>query len=379
MTVARRILFVLVALLAVAGGTVYACRDRLTAFMLTPALPFAPDTVPAAPDYSTTRAWLFLPDRPDAADQVPAGAEPGDLQATAKADAFYIHPTTYLRAGGWNADYDDTVARGIANSLTQATIFNGCCRIYAPAYRQAALAAVAGLTADDRASAHRAIDLAYGDIRQAFVHYLKTWNDGRPIVLVAHSQGSLLLQRLLAEFFPPGSALAQHLVVAYAAGFPLPLDLFGGALAGTRPCAGPGDTGCVIAWSTIARDGDPDFYLNRAEIWNGAGEFASVRGRPLLCVNPVSFAMDGQATPASANKGGSVYSVVSGQPEPLTHHLVAAQCIDGILRITEPAPFVFRAVLLPGRDYHAYDYALFYADIRADAIARVAAYGAARR
>lgn len=379
MSLARRILLVVLTLLIIAGAAVYACRDRLAVFMLTPSLAFDPADLPAAPNYGEARAWLFLPGRADAADQVPAGAVPGDAQDTAAADVFYIHPTTYLSGAGWNAPYDDPDARAIANSLTQATAFNGCCRIYAPEYRQAALAAVAGMVPEDRRSAHQAIDLAYGDIGRAFQYYLETWNGGRPIVLVAHSQGSLHLQRLLAEFFPPGSTLAKQLVVAYAAGFPLPLDLFDGPLAGLHPCAEPADTGCVVVWSTFGRDGDPDFYLNRAEIWNGTGALVAVRGRPLACVNPVSFRTDGVATPAEANRGGSVYSIVSRRPEPLTPRLVGAQCQDGILRISEPEPFVFRSLLFPGRDYHAYDYALFYADIRANAIARVQAFIASPR
>ena len=84
--------------------------------------------------------------------------------------------------------------------------------------------------------------------------------------------------------------------------------------------------------------------------------------------------MDEVLVPRQANRGGTVRSPTTGTLEALTPALVESQCRDGILRISEPEPFVFRAMLLPGRDYHIYDYALFWQDIRLDAVARVNAF-----
>merc|ERR1711924_377910 len=74
-------------------------------------------------------------------------------------------------------------------------------------------------------------DQAYGDARAAFQAYLRVWGGERPLILVGHSQGGVMVQRLLREFFQPASALRGRLVAAYTPGVtavpkycPIPLD-----------------------------------------------------------------------------------------------------------------------------------------------------------
>ncbi len=369
----RRFLLIALAVVVALGFAAYRYRFDLLAFMITPSAAFDSAKVPPAPDYADGATWLALPARTDAADEVPAHAVPGDNQGRAPADVFYIHPTTYVDAAGWNAPWGDPDAAKLAGQLTQVSAFNGCCRIYAPYYRQATLAT---FSADSGASGAKALTVAYGDVERAFRYYLAHWNQGRPFILAAHSQGALHLQRLLATVVAPDPSLRARLVAAYAVGYPLALELFNGPLKPLVPCREPGQTGCVLTWSSIARDGDPGFYRFRAPVWDARTEsgLAPIAGRPILCVDPVSFRMDQTLIPRQANRGGTVHSIVSGGPEPITPALVDSQCQDGILRISEPEPYVFRAILLPGRDFHIYDYALFWQDIRLDAIGRVNAF-----
>lgn len=368
-----RILLAVAAVVAILVYGAYHYRFALLSFMMTPSGAFDAAQVPPAPHYDDPEAWLALPDRKDSADLVPKGAVPGDNQDHAPVDAFYVHPTTYVDAAGWNAPWDDPDAAQLANELGQAAIFNGCCRVYAPHYRQATLAAFQD---EFRADGRKALTVAYADVLAAFRHYLAQWGGNRPFILVSHSQGTVHLQRLLAEVVAPDADLRRRLVAAYAVGYPLPLELFDGGLAPLQPCRAPGQTGCVLAWSSFARDGVPDFYRHRAEIWDpkSASGFSAVAGRPILCVNPVSFAMDDAEIPREASRGGTVRSMVTGELEPLSPALVDTRCHDGILRISEPEPYVFRSILLPGGDYHVYDYALFWQDVRLDAVARVNAY-----
>lgn len=53
-------------------------------------------------DYGSNDAWLARPGLESAADLVPAGSGYANLQASARADAFYLHPTT-----GMNDDIDN--------------------------------------------------------------------------------------------------------------------------------------------------------------------------------------------------------------------------------------------------------------------------------
>jgi hypothetical protein len=94
---------------------------------------------------------------------------------------------------------------------TQASSFNSMCRIYAPRYRQCTLAGCyyTSGSIDDRM---QAMELAYGDVKKAFEHFISQLCVGdRPFIVAAHSQGSRLVARLLAECVE-GTPLVERLV-----------------------------------------------------------------------------------------------------------------------------------------------------------------------
>ena len=112
-------------------------------WMVTPSGDFAEHEAPAAPDYRQDEWWAALPSRNDPADVSPRGMDL-DRQSEAKADVFYVHPTTFISADGWNQPKGHEAAETMLNEwvlTTQASAFNGCCRVYAPHYRQATIAA----------------------------------------------------------------------------------------------------------------------------------------------------------------------------------------------------------------------------------------------
>lgn len=127
---------------------------------------------PPPPDYANPAHWAALPDREDAADEVPLGADP-DAQASARVNAFFVHPTTYYRTRAWNQPLDDADVNRFTDEVVirgAASVFNACCRVYAPRYRQAALGALPLF--DDTRDGARAVELAYRDVEAAFDHSL---------------------------------------------------------------------------------------------------------------------------------------------------------------------------------------------------------------
>lgn len=200
------------------GGIILSGRALpLLLWSLGPEHDFDPARAVPAPDYSTDVAWAALPTRPDEADLTPGGVQ--DLQASAPADVFFIHPTGYTRGQGWNSAIDlesateENTRWMLAN---QASAFNGCCRVYAPRYREASLFAYFDA---EGANGSGALGLAYEDVRRAFDHYVNELNDGRPFILASHSQGSHHAQRLLAERIDQ-TPLYGRLVAAYVIGSP---------------------------------------------------------------------------------------------------------------------------------------------------------------
>jgi hypothetical protein len=78
--------------------------------------------------------------------------------------------------------------------------------------------------------------------------------------------------------------------------------------------------------------------------------------------------------PAAANFGSLVPNADFSGGD-LVAKGVGAQCRgDGILDIG-PTPSGFTAFVLPGNNYHVYDYPLFWANLRADVERRAGAFG----
>ncbi|MBS0388680.1 MAG: DUF3089 domain-containing protein [Proteobacteria bacterium] len=323
---------------------------------------------PAAPDYSQPRSWAAFPGRRSEADDLPQGVAPG---IDSGADVFFIHPTTYLTMAVGNAAFDaggETAARVDAAVLKfQASVFNGCCRIFAPRYRQASLRAITS----NNAAGYAAAELAYRDVERAFDAFLEA-SAGRPFILASHSQGSIHALRLLQQRII-GTPLQARLVAAYIVGTALPVQI---EQLGLPVCRTATATGCVITWNTVRSGHDDRRRKNDAVIW-WQGSYQPIGGRPLVCVNPLDWRLDGEAD-AAANLG-AVYSDGRGWPIPApVVGLTGARCEQGLLGVS--IPFGERRrfsdlLSLTGVD-HDFDYNYFYMNIRANALARVRAYRA---
>lgn len=355
----------IIGLAALAAGC---SEEAVQAALLKPARPFNAAIAPPAPDYASPDAWAALPERPDAADQTPQGVE--DRQAQARADVFFIHPTTYFKKDGWNAPYTEggegpmSVDGGVMRA--QASAFNGCCLVFAPRYRQATLWTFMDFTANSEA----ALDLAYKDIERSFDNFIATRNEGRPFIVASHSQGSYHAMRLLEERVI-GTPLAERLVAAYLIGGPVP-EAF--ARETLPACASPAQSGCLIGWNTVSEKAHPDPRRDRkAIIWLN-GRYQAIAGRKLLCVNPLDWSVDGTA-PASLNLGA-----LPGKqaPDALSAPLpgvAGAGCRAGYLIVDFPeGSDAFVSRLTKKGSYHVFDYNLFYMNIRANAEARVEAF-----
>jgi hypothetical protein len=328
---------------------------------------FDPAKSPPAPDYSQSASWAALPDKTDASDVAPAGATIAD-PASAPADVFFIHPTTYFSARHWNADVADAKTNADTDSGTiryQASVFNGCCAVYAPRYRQMTYGGFVEPSADSQA----AMALAYSDVKAAFEYYLAHYNHGRPFIIASHSQGSRHAKMLVQELID-GTPLMKQFVAAYIAGNWLDEDWFK-SLKDVKVCERADDTGCVLTWSTLGEDADAD--KQRLAFVASSGlppEFATHR---YVCTNPLTWTTAETLAPASENIGAWVYGL-GDAPRPPDPGLVSMRCDDGALFISKPDGFLYRAKVLPGSNYHDYDYQFAYMNIRENAGVRVSAF-----
>lgn len=301
----------------------------------------------AAPNYSDLKNWAAHPEKVDFSDSIPLNSGQKDEQATAEVDVFFVHPTTYTLSRGnnlWNADLDNQALNNKTDKgaiLFQASIFNGAGRIYAPRYRQAHYAVY---VSDDKESSKQALELAYADVKVAFAHYLKNWNNGRPIIIAAHSQGAQHAGRLLKDFFE-GTNLRNRLVVAYIVGMPIPKNF----CKDIKICDKPEETGCFCAWRTFKTGYEPLKFPT---------------GDNIAVVNPLSMTTEKGVVAAENHKGGVLIGFKKASEQTIN-----AEIHNGILWISKPK---FRgSVLYRTPNYHIGDFNLFYFNIREDAKRRV--------
>lgn len=365
---ARRFLWVVAIIVMIVIAAAFALRmfpSQLMRVAFVPGSSFEEDRRPPGPDYSRAHMWIARPDLPSS----PAAWTPPGIAPTAapRASVFFIHPTSFLDKSHWNAALDGKDTQDLARIFvqSQASAFNGIGAIWAPRYRQATVGAF--LTA--RPDADAALALAYGDVRAAFDRFLMEAPADRPIILAGHSQGSYHLSRLLTERIA-GTPLAQRIAAAYPIGWPLSVTIDVPRL-GLPPCRRSNDSNCLVSWISFAEPAEPGQMI---ALYNGSvGPDGERRdGTPILCVNPLT-GNAGDAAPAGTNSGSLVPNSNLTAAE-LRPGLVPARCDrQGLLLIGENPPEL-PPFVLPGNNFHVFDYALFWANLRADAERRLVAY-----
>ncbi|ALJ14411.1 DUF3089 domain-containing protein [Sphingopyxis macrogoltabida] len=294
--------------------------------------------------------------------------------AAPKGDAaiFFVHPTSYYSKSSWNAPLEDRDANYRTTLFMQgmASAFGDAGELWAPRYRQATLGA---FLAEDRVTAGKAIDAAYRDVEQAFDAFLAAQPKNRPIILAGHSQGALHIETLIKNRIA-GTPLAKRIVAAYVIGWPISVDTDIAAL-GLPACQTPEQKGCLISWASFAEPADP---IMVTDAYDGT---IGYDGRPragtrMLCTNPLTGIPDtaagpeaniGTLKPADGFKKGSL---VAGK--------IGAKCDDtrGLLMIgdAEVAKDYAPSYVLPGNNYHVFDITLFWANVRADVLRRLATF-----
>lgn len=363
---ARRFLiaiFVLTLLVVAGAFAMFQWGGQMLVKSATPKGHFEAKEAGAGTDYTLAASWIARPGlADDPSEWLPDGLE--SSKAAQPAAVFFVHPTTYLQRDRWNAplDHRESQDRAILFVRSQASAFNAVGDIWAPKYRQAAFGAFL-LKSED---ANQALDLAYGDVAKAFDAFLAAQPDGRPIILAAHSQGSLHLLRLLGD---RKAQLDGRLVAAYVAGWPVGVqsDL---PATGLPACARPDQAGCMLSWQSFAEPANPSLVTGS---WVGTLGLTGTKrtAEDMLCVDPVSGTLNGRSPPR--DNPGTLLPTADLASATLVRGRIGGRCDDGFLMIEGAIP-AMGPYVLPGNNYHVYDYALFWGAVRRDAERRLASW-----
>ena len=292
-----------------------------------------------ATDYSQDEHWLYLP------------------AVTAPVDVFYLYPTAWHSSDNDNPqicaiDEPSMLINAPLAFERQATAFETVGNIYAPYYRQDNNSPV------DRLNVIAGIPTM--DAEVAFDYYVEHFNQGRPIILVGHSQGATVLSNLLSGYMKAHPDVLSRMVAAYIMGYPI-TDSYLAENPHLQFATGADDTGVIISYNTEA----PVVAIPNPVLYGVVGRV----------INPLTWTTD--ETPASSadnlgsirlNPDGSVARGTNGDVE-----LMVPACdaqinqAKGVL-ICSTAD---QSALSPTGIYHAFDIPFYYYNLRANAQNRV--------
>jgi len=272
------------------------------------------------------------------------------------ADVFFLHPTTLtgIRENGiTNARIDDSSINyktDFSAILYQASAFNERARIFAPRYRQAHI----GMYAEpDSVSKYAAFNLAYDDVKKAFLYYLENENKGRPIIIASHSQGTTHATRLLKEFFDQ-KPLSKQLVCAYLVGMGVKKNEY----VSIPVCRDSTSTGCFVSWRTFRYDYS-DNWANRIDT-------------TIVVVNPITWKTTNEVAERWMQQGAVLYNLKKVYTQ--THSAQAEGSALWVSHPRFPGSFLYR-----NKNFHAGDINLFYVDVRKDATRKIEAFSTGRQ
>ncbi len=356
---------------------------------------FGANPIPATPNYKELENWFAHPEISSKAQYTPEGVETSSAWKDGEVDVFFVAPTLNFSKLGWNAPINHVSSTELISEMImsgQASVFNGCCRVFSPKYRQATFYSFLGAGNNGRS----ALELAYADCLSAFDSYMANHNNGKPFFLAGHSQGALHIMRLLDDRIE-GTPLAKKMVAAYPIGFWFPQDKFGKTLKTIHPSESATDINCVVAYDTYLDNGGPIKLLDRAEIvYGGPNQTKWVKRnkKKPFGVNPLNWKNTDEIVGEAAHKGAVHLLVTSekkanwdgflsedkigmnctGLSKPYLEECSAQVRADGILYVSNPKNWAFKNMIMPGGSLHMSDYSLFYMNLRENIQQRWVAY-----
>jgi len=239
-------------------------------------------------DYSKPTSWLCRPGQHDACDIdltttiiAPDGKLTRETMAAdpkAAIDCFYVYPTVSTDPTPNSDMVADEAERNVIKQ--QFARFASKCRPYAPMYRQITLVGLRPILAGT-GSLDKGVQ--YDDVRDAWNYYLEHDNRGRGFVLVSHSQGSFILNRLIREEIdgkPAQARMVSAILLGTTLEVPKGKDV-GGSFQHVPLCDSPSQTGCVITYASFRATVPPPANTLFGKV--------SAAGMTAACSNPAAL------------------------------------------------------------------------------------------
>lgn len=284
-------------------------------------------------------------------------------------DVFFLYPTS------WRAAYGEYPIAAIDNAdmrhwasyylKTRASAFETAGNIYAPFYRQLDASFVVAQDPLDGIGLFAGVPFA--DAAAAFDYYIEHYNNGKPFILAAHSQGSFVMAALIALHLRDKPEIYGRMIAAYLIGMPVP-ETFYELFTHVKPAQSADDLGVVISYNT------------NSPVIDGVDPFAYPEN---TLINPVTWVTDESYAPKEASKGGIIVNDDGTfSPVPNLADAKIDRSTGTLVSNVDREKFSSGAAsrgYFPLGVLHENDIPLYYYDLRANAENRVRKWFSARQ
>lgn len=227
-------------------------------------------------DFSSKENWLSLPDN-----------------ITYNVDVFYLYPTVCNSIDSNICALNDTKMQNSAKNVMrlQSDAFKNMANIFAPYYTQYDLDIFEYSNYEKMESDMKKNKQGINDIYSSLDYYFKKLNNGRPFILVSHSQGSAYMLLVLSEYMKKHPEYYSNMVAAYVLGYPV-TETYLSFNPHLKFAENADDTGVIISFD--------------AQSPNKAGiDVMKTNGRKVI--NPITYTLEETYVPASLNAGSLTY------------------------------------------------------------------------
>ncbi|WP_278847514.1 DUF3089 domain-containing protein [Brachyspira pilosicoli] len=278
-------------------------------------------------------------------------------------DVFYLYPTVWY-GEGTNKDFvcpiDFKPMRENATNalISQSSVFEEVGNIYAPFYRQADALYILDTNNNIKNKEKYFNDIPKKDALAAFDYFIKNYNNNKPFILIGHSQGAMMIKEILIDYFKTNENLMNRLVAAYIIGYSVTTnDLEKNPH--LKFARSEYDTGVIISYNT------------ESSIFNG---YNPTLLEGAIAINPITWTLEEDKAAKEESLGscffaGTNYNIVKN---------FASAKVDkkrGVIKCDSinADDFYIDGMFEKG-NYHVYDIALYYNDLKENARKRVGAF-----
>jgi len=296
---------------------------------------------PARNDYADKANWLCYPGKANDACAIDLTTTVINADGTSRVesfkadpkapiDCFYVYPTVSTDPGVVSDMKADPAELNVVKQ--QLARFGSKCRIFAPIYRQFTLAGLRSMMAGTPlpgASDPATRQVGYNDVVDAWNHYLTHENKGRGVVLIGHSQGSGVLQRMIpaeVEGKPVQKQLVSALILGSNLGVETGKDT--GVFKTIPLCKSASQTGCAISYVTFRETSPPPANSRFGKV--------TTAGMQAACTNPAALGGGKGELKAYLSNAANIASSsapppewVKGKPNPSTPFVALPGFISG--------------------------------------------------